>query len=262
MSHFVFMLTHGDRTVDNAAKIVPPLADTGLRYIGFKDVGADPSRQRELTSLAHDAGFSCGRSTQSTSGAHAHRQAPSGRRFPRRRRTRHGAPRRRARRGDRRGLAAGPCPAATADEPARPAAHPGAGAVPLPAGGRADRRPGRFEGVDERVIAARALEEVSIGDYVLSGGEIAAMAVLDAVVRLLPGVMGNAASVGERKLRRRAARIPAAPRRDRFSRIVRSPRCWFPGDHGRIAAWRQAEALRITRERRPYIFFFFQTLRN
>ena len=57
MSHFVFMLTHGDRTVDNAATIVPTLAGTGLRYIGFKDVGADPSRQRELTSLAHDAGF-------------------------------------------------------------------------------------------------------------------------------------------------------------------------------------------------------------
>ena len=57
MSHFVFMLTHGDRTVDNAAEIVPTLADTGLRYIGFKDVGADASRQRELTSLAHDAGF-------------------------------------------------------------------------------------------------------------------------------------------------------------------------------------------------------------
>lgn len=57
MAHFVFMLTHGDRTVDNAADIVPTLADTGLRYIGFKDVGADLTRQRELTSLAHDAGF-------------------------------------------------------------------------------------------------------------------------------------------------------------------------------------------------------------
>ncbi|MDT5197855.1 MAG: hypothetical protein QOH20_4609, partial [Mycobacterium sp.] len=57
MAHFVFMLTHGDRTVDNAAEIVPTLVDTGLRYIGFKDVGADPSRQRELTSMAHDAGF-------------------------------------------------------------------------------------------------------------------------------------------------------------------------------------------------------------
>ena len=57
MAHFVFMLTHGDRTVDNAAEIVPTLADSGLRYIGFKDVGADLARQRELTALAHDAGF-------------------------------------------------------------------------------------------------------------------------------------------------------------------------------------------------------------
>jgi hypothetical protein len=57
VSNFVFMLTHGDRTVDNAAEIVPTLADVGLRYIGFKDVGADLARQRELTSLAHDAGF-------------------------------------------------------------------------------------------------------------------------------------------------------------------------------------------------------------
>lgn len=57
MAHFVFMLTHGDRTVDNAAEIVPTLAGTGLRYIGFKDVGADPARQREVTALAHDAGF-------------------------------------------------------------------------------------------------------------------------------------------------------------------------------------------------------------
>lgn len=57
MAHFVFMLTHGDRTLDNAAEIVPRMADTGLRYIGFKDVGADAARQRELTSLGHDAGF-------------------------------------------------------------------------------------------------------------------------------------------------------------------------------------------------------------
>lgn len=57
MAHFVFMLTHDDRTVENAAELVPTLADTGLRYIGFKDVGADLARQRELVSLAHDAGF-------------------------------------------------------------------------------------------------------------------------------------------------------------------------------------------------------------
>jgi len=57
VAHFVFMLTHGDRTVDDAAAIVPTLADTGLRYIGFKDVGADLARQREVTSIAHDSGF-------------------------------------------------------------------------------------------------------------------------------------------------------------------------------------------------------------
>jgi hypothetical protein len=57
VANFVFMLTHGDRTVDNAAEIVPTLADTGLRYIGFKDVGADLARQRELTAISHDAGF-------------------------------------------------------------------------------------------------------------------------------------------------------------------------------------------------------------
>ncbi|HEX3284869.1 MAG TPA: 1-(5-phosphoribosyl)-5-((5-phosphoribosylamino)methylideneamino)imidazole-4-carboxamide isomerase [Mycobacterium sp.] len=57
MAHFVFMLTHDDRTVDNAAEIMPTLADTGLRYVGFKDVGADLARQRELVGLAHDAGF-------------------------------------------------------------------------------------------------------------------------------------------------------------------------------------------------------------
>jgi hypothetical protein len=57
VSEFVFMLTHGDRTIENAAEVVPQLADTGLRYIGFKDVGADAARQRELTALAHDTGF-------------------------------------------------------------------------------------------------------------------------------------------------------------------------------------------------------------
>ena len=57
MSEFVFMLTHGDRTIEHAAEVVPELADTGLRYVGFKDVGADATRQRELTALAHDIGF-------------------------------------------------------------------------------------------------------------------------------------------------------------------------------------------------------------
>ena len=87
------------------------------------------------------------------------------------------------------GDAAPPAP----DEPARPAADAGAGAQ-LAAGPGVIIVCGRFEGVDERVIEARALEEVSVGDYVLSGGEPAALVLLDAVVRLLPGVMGNARS--------------------------------------------------------------------
>ncbi|WP_036258815.1 tRNA (guanosine(37)-N1)-methyltransferase TrmD [Methylocapsa aurea] len=109
---------------------------------------------------------------------------------------------------------------------------------------------GRFEGVDERVIEARGLEEVSIGDYVLSGGEIAAMVVLDACVRLLPGVMGKAASGVEESFEAGLLEYP------HFTR----PRAWegreipevlLSGDHARIKAWREAEALRITRERRP-----------
>jgi tRNA (guanine37-N1)-methyltransferase len=109
---------------------------------------------------------------------------------------------------------------------------------------------GRFEGVDERVIAGRALEEVSIGDYVLSGGEIAALVVLDTCVRLLPGVMGKATSGAEESFEAGLLEYPHYTR----------PRIWegrdipavlLSGDHARIAAWRRAEAERITRERRP-----------
>ena len=109
---------------------------------------------------------------------------------------------------------------------------------------------GRFEGVDERVIAARGLEEVSIGDYVLSGGEIAAMAVLDAVVRLLPGVMGNAASAASESFAEGLLEYPHYTRPQVFEgRPI--PEVLVSGDHGRIAAWRRAEARRITAERRP-----------
>jgi tRNA (guanine37-N1)-methyltransferase len=109
---------------------------------------------------------------------------------------------------------------------------------------------GRFEGVDERVIAARALEEVSIGDYVLSGGEIAAMAVLDAVVRLLPGVMGNAASAASESFADGLLEYPQYTRPQVFEGHP-IPAVLTSGDHGKIARWRQAEALRLTRERRP-----------
>jgi tRNA (guanine37-N1)-methyltransferase len=109
---------------------------------------------------------------------------------------------------------------------------------------------GRFEGVDERLIAGRALEEVSIGDFVLSGGEIAALALLDACVRLLPGVMGKEASGRDESFEDGLLEYPHYTRpRDFEGRAI--PAVLLGGDHGRIAAWRRAEAERITRERRP-----------
>jgi tRNA (guanine37-N1)-methyltransferase len=109
---------------------------------------------------------------------------------------------------------------------------------------------GRFEGVDERVIAARGLEEVSIGDYVLSGGEIAAMALLDACVRLLPGVMGAAASSAEESFTDGLLEYPQYTRPQLFEGQP-IPEVLLSGDHAKIAAWRRAEAERLTRERRP-----------
>ena len=109
---------------------------------------------------------------------------------------------------------------------------------------------GRFEGVDERVIAARGLEEVSIGDYVLSGGEIAAMALIDACVRLLPGVMGAAESGAEESFAGGLLEYPHYTRPQIFEgRPI--PEVLLSGDHARIAAWRRAAAERLTRERRP-----------
>lgn len=109
---------------------------------------------------------------------------------------------------------------------------------------------GRFEGVDERVIVGRALEEMSIGDFVLSGGEVAALALLDACVRLLPGVMGKEASGRDESFEDGLLEYPHYTRpRDFEGRAI--PDVLLGGDHGRIAAWRRAEAERITRERRP-----------
>jgi len=109
---------------------------------------------------------------------------------------------------------------------------------------------GRFEGVDERVIAGRNLEEVSIGDYVLSGGEVAAMALLDAVVRLLPGVMGNAASGASESFADGLLEYPQYTRPQVWEgRAI--PEVLLSGDHARIAAWRRAEAERLTAARRP-----------
>jgi tRNA (guanine37-N1)-methyltransferase len=109
---------------------------------------------------------------------------------------------------------------------------------------------GRFEGVDERVIEARGLTEVSIGDYVLSGGEIAAMVLLDAVVRLLPGVMGNVESGMSESFADGLLEYPHYTRPQVFEgRAI--PEIVTSGDHKRIAEWRRAEAKRITAERRP-----------
>jgi tRNA (guanine37-N1)-methyltransferase len=109
---------------------------------------------------------------------------------------------------------------------------------------------GRFEGVDERFIEARGLREVSLGDFVLSGGEIAAMALLDAVVRTLPGVMGSEYSLAEESFSGGLLEYPHYTR----------PRVWegraipavlLSGDHGRIRDWRQEQAMELTRQRRP-----------
>jgi tRNA (guanine37-N1)-methyltransferase len=109
---------------------------------------------------------------------------------------------------------------------------------------------GRFEGVDERAIAGRGLEEVSIGDYVLSGGELAAMVLLDACVRLLPGVMGAAASGAEESFAEGLLEYPQYTRPQLWEgRSI--PEVLLSGDHGKIAAWRRAEAERLTRARRP-----------
>ncbi|MGY6645756.1 MAG: tRNA (guanosine(37)-N1)-methyltransferase TrmD [Salinarimonas sp.] len=109
---------------------------------------------------------------------------------------------------------------------------------------------GRFEGIDERVIAGRDLIEVSIGDYVLSGGELASMVMLDACVRLLPGVMGASASGEEESFESGLLEYPHYTRpRDWEGRAI--PDILLSGDHGAIARWRREQALRITRERRP-----------
>jgi len=109
---------------------------------------------------------------------------------------------------------------------------------------------GRYEGIDQRVIEARAMQEISIGDYVLSGGELAAMVLLDSIVRLLPGVMGAAESATEESFSSGLLEYPHYTRPAEW-RGRRVPDILLSGHHGAVAAWRQAEAERITRERRP-----------
>ena len=109
---------------------------------------------------------------------------------------------------------------------------------------------GRFEGVDQRVIEARNLEEISIGDYVLAGGEVAAMVLLEAVVRLIPGVLGAAESHADESFENGLLEYPHYTRPQVFEgREI--PAVLTSGDHGKIEKWRRAESLELTRARRP-----------
>lgn len=109
---------------------------------------------------------------------------------------------------------------------------------------------GRFEGLDERVIEARAMQEVSVGDAVLAGGEAAAMVILEAVTRLLPGVLGNAASIAEESFSDGLLEHPQYTRpREWEGRTI--PNVLLNGDHAKIEAWRKAERQRLTAARRP-----------
>jgi tRNA (guanine37-N1)-methyltransferase len=144
-------------------------------------------------------------------------------------------------------------------------AHPGLWRVLLTPQGRqldqaavrglANRRPGlmlvcgRYEGVDER-IRTKVDEEISIGDYLLSGGELPAMVVIEAVARLVPGVLGNPASLDEESFADGLLEYPQYTRPEEF-RGMRVPEVLLSGDHQKIRDWRKAEALRRTASRRP-----------
>jgi len=116
---------------------------------------------------------------------------------------------------------------------------------------------GRFEGIDQRLIEARGLEEISVGDYVLSGGEIGAMALIDACVRLRPGVMGKEASGADESFSAGLLEYPHYTRPAVWEgRPI--PEVLTSGDHGKIDAWRRAEAEKVTRERRPDLWAAYQ----
>jgi tRNA (guanine37-N1)-methyltransferase len=115
----------------------------------------------------------------------------------------------------------------------------------------------RFEGVDERLIKARRLEEVSLGDFVLSGGEVAALALLDACVRLLPGVMGRQASAAEESFADGLLEYPQYTRPPVFEGEP-IPEVLTSGDHAKVKAWRRLEAERLTAKRRPDLWAAYQ----
>lgn len=120
---------------------------------------------------------------------------------------------------------------------------------------------GRFEGVDERLFAARDVREVSLGDFVLSGGELAALAVMDACVRLLPGVMGDAASHAEESFEDGLLEYPHYTRPQTFEGHEIPP-VLTGGDHQKIRAWRRARAEEITETRRPDLWAAYAARRD
>jgi tRNA (guanine37-N1)-methyltransferase len=120
---------------------------------------------------------------------------------------------------------------------------------------------GRYEGVDERVLEARGVDEVSLGDFVLSGGEPAAIALIDSVVRLLPGVVGAAATLDEESFERGLLEYPHFTRpADWQGRLV--PEVLLSGHHEKIKAWRLAQAEAATRSRRPDLWARYAAERN
>jgi|SRR3984957_12668381 len=125
-----------------------------------------------------------------------------------------------------------------------------ADAVHLAGGDGAILLCGRYEGIDQRVIVARDMEEISVGDYVLSGGEPAALVLLDAIIRLLPGVMGATESAGEESFSCGLLEYPHYTRPAEW-RGRRVPDVLLSGHHGAVAAWRREQSERITKARRP-----------
>jgi tRNA (guanine37-N1)-methyltransferase len=116
---------------------------------------------------------------------------------------------------------------------------------------------GRFEGLDERVIAARQIEEISLGDFVLAGGEIAAQALVEAAVRLIPGVLGDEASPDEESFAAGLLEYPQFTRPQIFEERA-IPEVLTQGNHKEIAKWRKAEAERLTRLRRPDLWTLYE----
>jgi len=120
---------------------------------------------------------------------------------------------------------------------------------------------GRFEGLDQRAIDARQLEEISLGDFVLAGGEIASMALIEAVVRLIPGALGDAASPAEESFSEGLLEYPQFTRPQSFeSRDI--PAVLTGGNHAEIAKWRLAEAKKLTKSRRPDLWALFENKKS